>query len=68
MRNQHLTSISFYVTPAELQQFKTIAQDYEVSLSAVIRSLLKLPRIEPYKHKDGRSKSPAKAKNKITDR
>ena len=62
MRNNNLTSISFYVTPEELQQFRTIAQDYEVSLSAVIRSLLKLPRIEPYKHKDSRSKNPLKAK------
>ena len=54
MRNKDLTSITFYVTPAELEQFRAIATEYEVSLSAVIRSLLKLPRLEPYKHKTAR--------------
>jgi hypothetical protein len=63
MRNDNLKSITVYVTPAELQEFKDLAAEYEVSLSAVIRSLLKLPRLEPFKHKPA-TQPARKARNK----
>lgn len=60
MRNDNLKSITFYVTPEELQQYRELAEEYEVSLSAVIRSLLKLPRIEPFKQKSTKRSKSAK--------
>src|SRR5438034_10719023 len=46
VRSKSLTSITFYVKPKELKHFRKLAAESEVTLSMVIRSLLKLPRIE----------------------
>ncbi len=63
-RSKNLTSITFYVTPEELKHFKELAQEYEVTLSAVIRSLLKLPRIEQGAPKASKPRQKKRAKKR----
>ena len=60
MRNDKLKSITVYVSLEELTQFQDMAKEYQVSVSAVIRSLLKLPRIEPHKQKSEKRKRAGK--------
>lgn len=61
-----LDSITFYLTPLELEQFKDIAESEDLTLSALIRQELGLPMLttgRPRKQRKA-SKNPLKPRSK----